>query len=298
MSKKTNIKIVSAITPDLLNVAYTALNSVKQNKKSTTELDYYLFIKYTFSQDEYYCKRYIDDLSSDDFKIHYIDANPYTEKIKPQKGSKDIVYLRCLLPKIFNDFDKILHLDIDVFCLKEGIENLWNMSLDDVYVKATRDYVVTYSPDSCYDYYNTQTQTYFNAGVMLLNLAKIREDELDNTLEEWTRDWNKYIINPILFDQTILNYFFRKHIDILPITWNNTIFSCTNVSIEYVNNALIQEGYDIPINSIKDTVFVHFCNKSKPWDNSEMLRGKARYPYIEEELDLWNEIKTKYEKRN
>lgn len=294
---KTNIKIGSVITPDLVDIAYISLNSVKQNKKSSTKIDYYLFIKYSFSLDEYYCKRYFEDLVSDDFQIHYIDANPYIQTINPQKGFSDVLFIRCLFPKIFKDFDKILHLDIDVFCLREGIEELWDMSLDNTYVRAAIDPHVTWNPNCCEDYYNTQTKRYFNAGVMLLNLAKIREDGLDDVLEKWTKDWDFTIIRCNLHDQTLLNYFFREHVEVLSPIWNNVILASTAHSKQYLDYNLSLYSFPDPIASLNDTVFIHFFTKVKPWRAGEMAKGETVYPYINKLLEIWNDLKTKYGKK-
>ena len=298
MNEVTNIKIGGVITPDLLDIAYISLNSIKCNKKSTTKIDYYLFIKYTYSLNEYYCKRYLDDLISDDFQIHYIDANPYIKETNPQNGFSDVLFIRCLFPKIFNEFDKILHLDIDVFCLKEGIEELWNMTVDEFYVKAAIDPLVSWSPEGCADYYNTQTKRYFNAGLMLMNLKKIREDGLDEILYKWTKNWDYTIIRCILHDQTLLNYFFRKHVGILSPIWNNMFLSSTVNSKQYFTHNLQIYGFGEPLESLNETVFIHFIIKeAKPWNIISTNKGLGNFYYAETSIQLWKELVANYEKR-
>ena len=296
MSEENNIKIGSVISYDWLDIAYISLNSIKQNKKPETKIDYYLFIQYDFLHDEYYCKKYLDELIDDTFQIHYLDANLYITDITIQGKFCPIVFIRCLFPTIFKDFDKILHLDIDVFCLKEGIEELWNMPLDDFYVRAATDVLISFDPNNCSDYYNTQTEIYFNAGVMLMNLKKMREDGLDKVFVEWGKNWNFYIIRCIFYDQTLLNYFCRGHVGRISPIWNNAIFAADIETQKYFNyNLSLYRYYDL--DSLTDTVFIHFLSRFKPWKKDEIVRGKERYPYINEMMNLWNELVSKYGKK-
>lgn len=296
--RKVDIKIGSVITPDILDIVYISMNSIKQNKKASTKIDYYILIKYTFTYDEYYCKRKISSLESDDFKIHYIDANPYIKEINTQGGFSDVLFVRCLFPKIFPKLDKILYLDTDVFCLKEGIEEFWNTELEDNYVAAVIDPLITWNPRCCKDYHNTQTKTYFNAGVLLLNLAKIKEDKLDDTLQQWTKEWNYYYIGCILHDQTLLNYFFRGHVKVMSPIWNNMLLIASKQAQKYFAHNLTLYEFNEPLKSLDSTVFVHFCTRGKPWNAGEMTRADGYYYYVKELLALWNDIVNKYGKSN
>lgn len=86
------------------------------------------------------------------------------------------VVLTKLLPE---NIDKVLSLDVDTI-VKDDISELWDMDIDDYYLSASIEPGRT----------NAEKQ-YFNTGVALYNLKKIREDAIDDTLV-WDLNHHKY----------------------------------------------------------------------------------------------------------
>ena len=78
-----------------------------------------------------------------------------------------MILLRAALTKLFPHLDKILSLDCDTL-IQNNISELWDLSLDDYYFAAVRE------PEK-----STEKFTYINAGVMVFNLKKIREEHQD-----------------------------------------------------------------------------------------------------------------------
>ena len=80
--------------------------------------------------------------------------------------------MRAALTKIFPDLDKILSLDVDTI-INENISELWEIDLTDYYFAACRE------PDA-----ELSSDTYFtiNAGVMMINLDKLRQDKKDDEI--------------------------------------------------------------------------------------------------------------------
>lgn len=71
--------------------------------------------------------------------------------------------MRVALPFLLPDQDRILYLDIDTIVVKD-VSVLWNIELDDCYFAAAREPAKSRS-----DF------IYINAGVMMLNLEKMRD---------------------------------------------------------------------------------------------------------------------------
>jgi len=69
--------------------------------------------------------------------------------------------IRGALTKIFPNLDTILSLDVDVI-INENISELWDLDLTNYYLAAVQESLKYNKPD------------YINAGVMLLNLKKLR----------------------------------------------------------------------------------------------------------------------------
>jgi len=82
-----------------------------------------------------------------------------------------MVLVRAAFSKLFPDLDTILSLDIDTIVLRD-ISDLWDLPIpmDDFYVAGCRE------PQK------SVGKLYYNCGVMLLNLKKLRDDSMDERL--------------------------------------------------------------------------------------------------------------------
>ena len=84
-----------------------------------------------------------------------------------------MVLMRAALHRVFPNLDKILSLDVDTIVAKD-ISKLWDIPLDGYYLAGAKEPVMS------------RYRTYINCGVMMLNLAKLRDsgkgDELIDAL--------------------------------------------------------------------------------------------------------------------
>lgn len=76
--------------------------------------------------------------------------------------------MRIVLTKILPNEDKVLYLDIDTI-VNDDISELWDIDISNYYAAGVRD-----TPDL------NKNGLYVNAGVMLFNLKKMREDHIDD----------------------------------------------------------------------------------------------------------------------
>ena len=79
-----------------------------------------------------------------------------------------MILLRAALTKLFPHLDKILSLDCDTL-VQDNISELWELPLDDYYLAGVRE------PKK-----STEDFLYINAGTIMFNLKKIREDHQDD----------------------------------------------------------------------------------------------------------------------
>ena len=114
-----------------------------------------------------------------------------------------MVLIRAAYTKIFPNLDRILSIDMDTV-VNENISNLWDLDLTNYYIAAVEEAELTKSEGS-----------YFNMGVAMMNLQKIRadkkDDEIINALNTY---WYRYK------EQDCFNEFFRGHALILPSDYN------------------------------------------------------------------------------
>lgn len=114
-----------------------------------------------------------------------------------------MVLIRAAYTKIFPDLDRILSIDMDTV-VNENISDLWDLDLTNYYIAAVEEVELTKSEGS-----------YFNMGVAMMNLQKIRadkkDDEIINALNTY---WYRYK------EQDCFNEFFRGSALILPSDYN------------------------------------------------------------------------------
>ena len=114
-----------------------------------------------------------------------------------------MVLIRATYPKIFSQLDKILSIDVDTI-VNENISNLWDLDLTDYYIAAVEEEKLSKVEGS-----------YFNMGVAMLNLKKMREDNKDDELiAALNTYWYRY------GEQDCFNELLRGHVLILPSDYN------------------------------------------------------------------------------
>lgn len=114
-----------------------------------------------------------------------------------------MVLLRAAYPKIFPELDKILSIDMDTI-VNENISDLWEIDLTNYYLAAVEERVLTKKEGS-----------YFNMGVAMFNLQKMREDKIDEELiNALNTYWYRYK------EQDCFNEILRGQVLILPPDYN------------------------------------------------------------------------------
>ena len=120
-------------------------------------------------------------------------------------------YIRLFVPFIIEDnIDKMLYLDCDIIC-NGDISKLYNTNIDNYYVAACENK----SPLETEEFNPTMNQNlglpknnkYINAGVLLINIKKIKQDFSKKKIIDFIIK-NKEIL--IMQDQDIINKLFIK----------------------------------------------------------------------------------------
>ena len=166
---------------------------------------------------------------------------------------------------LLSDEDKVLYLDGDIVVQKD-LDYLSGLSFEeDEYVKAVADTSLLYS-----HLVDKNDLSYFNSGVMLLNLKAMRKDNISEILV------NKKISNTetAFMDQDIFNDVMRDHKSILPYYYNvsNSLFRLKHlwkIKLPQVNetfNTEFSEWNDI----FHKSYILHYASYDKPWKFSDI----------------------------
>lgn len=122
------------------------------------------------------------------------------------------LFVTDLVPE---NIDRVLYLDSDTI-IEQNLSPLWNIDFEDCYLAGV---------DDCLSQrYNkiveiSETATYCNAGVLMLNLKKWREDHLKQKFIDYIVERNGYFV---FNEQTIINSVCPNKIKVLPCSFNTT----------------------------------------------------------------------------
>lgn len=167
--------------------------------------------------------------------------------------------LKFVIADLFLDVEKILYLDGDLI-VKKDLKELYDYDLQNYYAAAVIDSGSIYYKHE----YVKKVKNYFNSGVMLLNLAKIREDRMVSKLLTTKKELN----DTSLMDQNVFNLVFNQNVLFLPIKYNfmpvSLERSYSKWNIEQVNE-VYGTNYENKKALFNDSVIIHYSSKDKPW---------------------------------
>lgn len=153
--------------------------------------------------------------------ISFIDIGKILDNSYEARGLSKATYGRLLLHKFLPDTDKIIYADVDIL-FKGNLKEAWDTNIEDYLfaaVKSVRNNLdENFTENLKYPFWSEYLSDikgkYFNTGFMLLNLKKIREQEMEKVWLPWT--------NKKLFfqDQDILNITGKNQVKYLPTKFN------------------------------------------------------------------------------
>jgi lipopolysaccharide biosynthesis glycosyltransferase len=189
-----------------------------------------------------------------ELEIVDIDVKRFTGvKITTERLPLQTFY-RMLAPELLRKQDKALWIDIDTLCVG-SLSDMYKINLDKFWVGGALDPGMSILPEfySWYKKFNS-TDVYINAGVLLMNLEKMRQDSMVQKLIDMAVKQNKLFGEFDLFgDQTAINVVLKEGIKLLPRKYNSMVGFTADGSKE--PKVLHFSGYYKP--------FMHYNTKIK-----------------------------------
>lgn len=252
-----------------------AITSLIINKKMHSKYNIYI-IGYKFSVDAHKLFEKFDT-ESVSIKVIDINVNEISDLHKTKKGycvATTSALLKFYIAEYFQEIRKILYLDGDII-VREDLSDLYQTKLEGYYGAVVIDSGIIYSNRERIKLY----KNYFNSGVMLLNLEKMRADNVKQLLIE------SKIKDPdsILMDQDAFNDVFRENVKLLSIKYNclyvNLIRAKDKFNIEMLNK-LYKTNF-LQLNDLKEqAVIIHYSSKDKPWKYNNIPLSDEWYKYF------------------
>ena len=207
---------------------------------------------------------------SSKIEFHKIEEDDFSV-VKNQMSRFTIgAMFRCSLPELLPDLNRIIYLDADLF-VNRDIKELWDVDVREYYLAGVVDEGVDIHnyPRILNKYPEIKKESYFNSGVLYMNLKKLREF---GNLKKLVVDF--LIENPEadLPDQDALNVLFHNKVLYLDGSWNQFVFMHRKDNVEKLDKAIFHYAADLLMlyshSQLDKEYFRTICRT--PWIDYEM----------------------------
>ena len=257
------IPIAMASDDNYVIPTVTAITSIMENSKRTTQYDIYILHGAALHQSgkerlSYVEKKYPNcHLIFIDMKDKFKEA-PTNAKIPTES------YYRLLLPNLLVCVDNIIWLDGDVLVF-DDLHEMQSIDMDGYYIKGHLD-----NQPWAGDRYGVYNDHYICAGVLLMNLKEMRKDNISQRYLDFIEEYRDEIVQ---HDQTVLNVVGYNKTGVLPAKFGvfNSIPKMRYIK-KYLKSLRSPQKYTISeyTEAQKSPVVAHLI--AKPW--------LTKYPYF------------------
>lgn len=231
-------------------------------------------------------------------QLQFMEMPNWSEKLNItlqscKSGWLGFGYNRLFLTEYVPDsIDRVLYLDSDTI-IEGSLMELWNVDMDDYYLAGVDDCLSSKYRDVVG---LDRNGTYVNAGMLLINLKKWREDNIINEFIQMIYKNNGYFV---FNEQTIINSLFSGKIKILPQKYNvNSLVYL----FEYDELMKLRKPYKFSYNqeeyyeARKNPIITHYTGNfyvsRRPWVQDSDHPHKDKYLEFYS-LTPWREIELK-----
>ena len=252
--------------------ARTAINSIIKNKDTNSFVKIYI-IGVELSAENI---AHFQKISGKDVAVQLIEkANIYQDVGLNHIYVSKAALFKFTLAKIIAE-DKVLYLDDDVI-VEQSLTDFYNTDISQHYAAVINDFLAEKYGDNK----RLNHKNYFNSGVMLLNLRKLREDNIPTKLLEYKKKNNsKYM------DQDAFNVVFAENVKFMPVQFNYLN------AYDEANDSVLKEN-------ISNIVVRHYASYAhlKPWNNINATNAGLWLQYVLPE-DLGDVLKNYFQNIN
>ena len=224
--KQNVVPLFFAVDDRYIPYLAVALRSIIDN--ASDKYDYKTYVLVDEISDE--SKKAILGMCQDNFSIEFICVKDKLQRIGHRLHLRDYytnaTYYRFFIPEMFPQYDKGIYLDCDI-AVTGDIAKLYEIKLGGNLVAAVTDEVVTDIPvfsDYSERFLGIESEKYFNAGILVMNLRQMRRIKIEKQLGELM---NMHTFR-VAQDQDYLNVICYDRVKYLDRSWNKTPFPYSN----------------------------------------------------------------------
>lgn len=171
------------------------------------------------------------------------------------------LFLGTLLPE---SVERVLYLDCDTLCTG-SLHDFYNLDFDGNYAAGVIDCL----SDAYYDLFEMEKGArYCNSGVLLLNIKKWREDDIEKNVADYVRTKNGYVF---FMEQSVVNIVLQTKIKIVHPKYNTytLMVAFTHDNLRRLRHCTRYYSDNEIDEAINNPVIIHFTNgffvKGRPW---------------------------------
>lgn len=231
-------------------------------------------------------KSFLEKLMCDNSSIQFLELSSEFNNQSTHMHFSKATFYRLILDKLITDREKVLYIDCDTIVL-DDITKLFDTDIGDNVIGAVFDYIMHHfcqvgipsidftgglkSKDYLQNYVGLHDwDKYFQAGVILFNLEKIRRMDLSNVMIKSLLDKRYWFL-----DQDILNKYFLGKVTYLDPSWN--VVNCGHEIYDGLSQTQIQELQQAE----KSPKLIHYAGyETKPWNNRNAKFGEYYFYYL------------------
>ena len=266
-----NLNVVYSSDDNYVQHVGVSMISLFENNKEFNHINIYLIEKNIAFENKVNLKLICDKYNR---TINFINFNDFSNKLKLNIGNSISVnsYARLFLSSIIEDsIDKIIYLDCDSI-VNGSLSDLWNIKISEYYVAGVCD---TASDNAKLRVNMDVNSPYINAGMLLINLKKWREEDIEKRFIEFIDSYNGKVFH---HHQGTINGVLNKSLLLIHPKYNcmTTFFTMSRDEIisyyglnDYYSEVELSEAISTP-------VFIHFTPAfvNRPW-----IKG-SRHPLV------------------
>ena len=256
MNKRARMNIATSLNSKYMRYTCVMLTSVFENQPKDLDIHIYLLHHDLTETDKKHLQDAADSYGGTLHLLH-IDTSCFPKSCPVSDEWSLEIYFRLMLQRILPlDVDRILYLDVDII-VNHSLEELYNTDFEGNMLCACPDAFCGTFPDFRNEIFKEHLSkgfTYFNSGVMVLNIACMREKYCLEDYLKIAESLNYELVAP---DQDMLNYVHWTEVKILDETKYNLF-------------ARWAYQHDIHYEEVKEQVtIVHYIGY-KPWSGESV----------------------------
>lgn len=263
------MNLLFAIDDNVTKQLMTTLYSIKQN----TSVDQYGV--YVIQSPKLKLSETLNNFCQK-LGMHYhpvvIDDNQFNDAPTTDRYPKTIYYRLLAYKYLPKNLKRILYLDVDILVIND-LMSLYELDLKGYWYAAASHTSLDVTDNlNKLRLGNYETESYYNSGVMLMDLEAIREHVKANDIFNYIEKMGKALFLP---DQDILNGLYGQHIMKIPDELYNY-----DARMNPLYFAKSNGEWDIDW-VIDNTVILHFCGRDKPWRSEYKERYSGLYKHYQ-----------------